>query len=180
MVKVLIDEEPMALGEFLTSKYYKAGGWELCRGELVAMSPARAVHEEVVVNLTTMFKTLLGKGRCRVFGSNVGLRLWEDDSWLSPDVSVCCDDSMIKDGWFLKIPELVAEVLSRSTKAYDMVQKREIYKAYGAKEYWMVDIDEQWILVENFALNKKIYYGLGETVSSFLLDGIRFPVSELF
>jgi Uma2 family endonuclease len=176
----LIDEEPMTLHDFLCSKYYKDGGWELIKGELVAMSPARAIHEEVVISLGVLFKTLLHDKRCRVYGSNTGLKIFEDNSWISPDLSICCDASIIEDGWFLRVPELVAEVLSASTKAYDLSQKRDIYREFGAVEYWAVDLRERWILVENFRSNKRVYYNMGDIAESELFKELKVKTADVF
>jgi Uma2 family endonuclease len=175
----LIDEEPMPLKWFLCSKYFQDGGWELVKGELVAMSPARAGHEAVVQRVGYLFQTAIGKGACTVYGSNIGIRLWGDDSHISPDLSVCCDPSMIEDGWFIRVPELVAEVLSKSTKAYCLGVKREIYREFGAKEYWAIDIDEKWVLVENFERGTCERYKAGDTVKSYLFETFEFGVESI-
>jgi hypothetical protein len=69
----LIDEEPMPLKWFLCSKYFQDGGWELVKGELVAMSPAKALHEAVVQRIGYLFQSVIGEGNCTVYGSNIGI-----------------------------------------------------------------------------------------------------------
>jgi Uma2 family endonuclease len=179
LVKVLIDEEPLSLKWFLCSKYFQDGGWELYKGELVAMSPARAEHELIVARLGVLFRNALGEGKCSVFGSNIGIRLWDDDSHVSPDVSICCDKTIIKDGWFLKVPEFVVEVLSKSTKTYCLGEKREIYRDFGAKEFWAVDFENRWILVENFECGTCVKFVDGEIAESKLFEEFKFHVNDI-
>lgn len=44
-------------------------------------------------------------------------------------------------------PDLIIEILSRSTASQDRGIKRERYARYGVPEYWIVDADRQWIEV---------------------------------
>jgi Uma2 family endonuclease len=181
MVKMLLDDaEPMAFNDFVTSKYYHDGGWELCKGELVAMSPARPRHEIVVMMLGHLFQSVIGDGPCVVFGPNVALRLWEDNSLVCPDVSVCCDKSIILENGLSKAPELIVEVLSPSTKAYCLNEKREIYRDFGAKEYWVLDVEEKWVLIENFEKGITERFELGEKIRSELFVEFQFSVEDVF
>jgi Uma2 family endonuclease len=179
VVKVLIDEEPLTLKDFLCSRYFHEDGWELCKGELVAMSPARAVHDAVVMRIGYLFQSVIGDGSCTVYGQNIGLKLWDDDSFVSPDVSICCDKSIIEDGWFLSVPELVVEVLSKSTKNYCLGEKHDIYRDFGAKEYWVVDPDEKWVLIENFENGLMTRFGMNDVVKSWLFEGFVFEVQDI-
>lgn len=38
-------------------------------------------------------------------------------------------------------PDLVVEVLSPSTRGYDLVKKRAVYEARGIRELWFVDLE---------------------------------------
>lgn len=49
-------------------------------------------------------------------------------------------------------PDLVAEVLSPSTAAYDRRQKRDLYAAYGVPHLWFLNPQARWLEA----------YGLGE------------------
>jgi Uma2 family endonuclease len=172
----------MALREFIGSKFYHDGGWELCKGQLVLMSPARVSHEYVIQRIGYLIQGYLeGKNRsCKVYGSNVGLRLWEDNSHIQPDISMSGDESKIKDGWFLSVPELVVEVLSASTKSYDQNQKRDIYAEYGGVEYWAVDLENRTVIVENFNDGGKAVYRGADIIKSDLLDEFNNSVDDIF
>ncbi len=34
-------------------------------------------------------------------------------------------------------PDLTIEIISTSTAYYDLIDKKELYERYGAKEYWL-------------------------------------------
>jgi Uma2 family endonuclease len=176
---VWLDENLMSVDEFVGSEYFD-DGWELCRGALVAMSPARPVHELVVMRLGRLFGNVIGKRKCGVFGSNLGVRLDEIGTFVMPDVSVNCDDSRMEENWFLLAPELVVEVLSGTTKNYDMDEKRELYREGGAKEYWMVDLEEGWVEVENFSMGLSERWRGSEVVKSWLFPEFEFEVDVIF
>jgi Uma2 family endonuclease len=173
----------MTVDEFVTSKFFEDGLWELCEGELVMMSPARPLHEAVVMNIGYLFRNVVkekGGRKCGVFGSNVGLRFDEGRSFVMPDLSVCCDRSVFEEEWFLGAPELVVEVLSKGTWEYDLGRKREVYRGFGVKECWIVDCEEGWIEVENFELGLKRKCGRGEVVKSWEFGEFEFGVDEVF
>ena len=47
-------------------------------------------------------------------------------------------------------PDLVAEVLSHSSKQYDRGQKLEWYRQYGVREYWLVDLYDDSVTIVDF------------------------------
>jgi Uma2 family endonuclease len=117
---------------------------------------------------------------CKVNGSDAAVRLWEDNSFIQSDISVCCDDSIIDDGWFLRVPEIVVEVLSKSTKAYCQGEKLEIYREFGAKEYWMVDIENRTVRVEYFVDGSASVYKPGDVIHSKFFDGLAILADDVF
>lgn len=48
---------------------------------------------------------------------------------------------IITEDYIKGAPDLVVEVLFRSTASYDKVKKSKMYYAHGVKEYWIVDPD---------------------------------------
>jgi Uma2 family endonuclease len=79
-------------------------------------------------------------------------------------------------------PDLVVEVLSESTAAYDRGTKFEDYASHGIGEYWIVDADtatlEQYVLRgDQYELRLK---GSDGTVRLVAIEGADFPVRALF
>jgi Uma2 family endonuclease len=173
-------EEPMTLQEFLRSKFFQEG-WELYKGELVAMSPVRKFHEYTVHRLSYLFQTIFDKAGCdcTVYGSNVRVEIKADDSFVMPDLSIDCSGTF-EDGAFETVPDFVMEVLSKSTRKYDLGQKFELYRQFGAKEYWVLDIDARSVTIFDFANGTNRVFINTETVESKLFPYFDCTVSEIY
>lgn len=80
-------------------------------------------------------------------------------------------------------PDIVVEILSRSTAARDRGLKFDLYAASGVREYWLVDPDDRTL--EVFVLRGQAYaplgtYRPGDVARSELLPGLKVMVKELF
>lgn len=80
-------------------------------------------------------------------------------------------------------PDLVVEILSKSTAAADKGIKKDTYEKYGVREYWLVDPVKQSI--EIYALAEERYRlflyleGTGILKSS-ILEGFEMNIEKLF
>ena len=79
---------------------------------------------------------------------------------------------------FQGVPDLVVEVLSRSTRSRDRRIKFEAYRDAGIPEYWMVDPDARTVVV--YVLKGKEFVelcrgGAGEAVRSAVLPASSWP-----
>ncbi|MDR1205618.1 MAG: Uma2 family endonuclease [Peptococcaceae bacterium] len=183
MARLLLDEsEPMSIDEFICSIYYHEGIWELFRGELVGMSPAVSWHDFTVNRISYLFQSVIEArgGRCRVGGSNTAV-LHHDDSFVMPDVFVSCDETRMNEkGRYAAAPELIVEVLSPATRAYCLGEKKDLYREAGAEEYWAVDTDARYILVENFRTGFKKQFSMGDSIQSDFDSGFNLDVADVF
>jgi len=75
-----------------------------------------------------------------------------------PDVSVVCNPEILKPTGIFGAPNLVVEILSRSTSKRDRGYKFNLYEKYGVKEYWIIDIKNRILAV--FLLNDEGKYKL--------------------
>lgn len=75
-------------------------------------------------------------------------------------------------------PPFVLEILSPTTKKYDLGEKLEKYFRYGVKEYWVVEPNEEWLRVY---LSKTKYkqYNSGKVISN-IIDGFWINVEWLW
>ncbi|HAW69949.1 MAG TPA: hypothetical protein DCX37_02030, partial [Firmicutes bacterium] len=48
---------------------------------------------------------------------------------------------------YMGTPTLVVEILSKSTRAKDMIKKLNTYRLSGVQEYWIIDPKKQNIIV---------------------------------
>ncbi|MBQ2640778.1 MAG: Uma2 family endonuclease [Lachnospiraceae bacterium] len=93
-------------------------------------------------------------GNCMPFIAPADVRLdRDDDTMLVPDVFVVCESDEPKlsdEGYIDGAPDLVIEVLSPSTRKKDMFIKLEKYRNAGVREYWIVDLQKEKVIVYLF------------------------------
>jgi Uma2 family endonuclease len=80
-------------------------------------------------------------------------------------------------------PDLVVEVLSRSTRERDTEIKRKLYANYGIPEYWLVDPEAQTIEVLNLGdvdLVPQQVFTSGSNVTSTIIQELSIPVEQVF
>ena len=112
---------------------------ELINGEAVAMSPSPAHnHIWVANNLNFIFGNYLRGKKCRVYPDGFDVHLSKKDIF-KPDMMDVCDRDKIKPNGIYGAPDLVVEVLSRSTAHRDKGYKKDTYAKSGVREYWLVD-----------------------------------------
>lgn len=111
---------------------------ELINGKVVMMAPATVNHHRVSYNVSTIFHKYLNGKKCEYFPDGVGLYLSDKDRYI-PDGMVVCDPEKVKPKGIVGAPDLVLEVLSRSTAKNDRGRKKEMYERCGVREYWIAD-----------------------------------------
>jgi Uma2 family endonuclease len=79
-------------------------------------------------------------------------------------------------------PDLVIEILSRTTRKRDRGLKKTVYSRAGVREYWLVDVGRQLIDVFDLTAgaDKKKRFTLGDELVSVVVPGLRLPLSEAF
>ncbi len=80
-------------------------------------------------------------------------------------------------------PDLVVEILSKSTAADDKGDKRDNYEQYGVREYWLVDpvrksIEVYGLVNERFKLIS--YLEENGVLKSMVLEGFEMDIEQVF
>jgi Uma2 family endonuclease len=117
---------------------------EYYQGEMFAMAGAGLAHNVLVANLVAGLHSQLRSRPRRVLPSDMRVLVAATGLYTYPDVVVVCGDPQFTDQRFdtLANPNLIAEVLSPSTEAYDRGRKFEQYGAIASlQEYLMVASD---------------------------------------
>jgi Uma2 family endonuclease len=124
---------------------------EFVGGELFAMVGTTANHSLIVANIIHELVAQT-KGRpCRVFSTDLRVRIEAADACTYPDAMALCGEAQLHDdrGDVLLNPSLIVEVLSPSTEAYDRGEKFAIYRRLPSlREYFLVAQDK--VLAELF------------------------------
>ena len=110
--------------------------FELINGQVYMMASPKATHVRINGNLHGIFDRYLDGKRCEPF-SNFNVFFNEDDHFI-PDEIIVCDPDIIEEDAVHGAPDLVVEILSKSTARKDRAEKFFAYEKYGVKEYWII------------------------------------------
>lgn len=137
--KTLLTEEQYL--EIERKAEYKS---EYFAGEMFAMAGAKEAHNLLVTNLVRELSQQLRERPCRVYSNDMRVRIPSSGLYTYPDVIAVCGEPNFRDEQrdTLLNPNLVVEVLSPSTEAYDRGRKFEHYRSIGSvSEYLLVSSD---------------------------------------
>jgi Uma2 family endonuclease len=154
---------------------------ELIEGEYIVSPPPIGLHQLAVGNAYFFLRSTV-PGQAVV--SPAALRL-EEDHVLEPDVFWIRPDGDCKlvDGRYWQgAPDLVIEVLSPSTARRDRGVKFDVYERHGVREYWLIDLEAQFVEVyrhEDGAFRRRGLFGADEAFASAAL-GIEVKAEALF
>ena len=120
---------------------------EYVAGQIYAMVGTTDRHNVIAGNIYVALRAQLRGGPCRVFMSDVKVRIEVADASYYPDVFVTCD-SCDQDPYVKHYPCIVVEVLSPPTEGTDRREKLLNYRKLDSlQEYVLVDSDRQRIEV---------------------------------
>ena len=100
-------------------------------GEIFAMAGAQPWHIEVTGNIAGELRNLFRDRLCRFYSSDMRVRVKTGDLWTYPDVSALCGEPQFDtstDPNSLLNPQVIFEVLSPSTEAFDRGDKFARYR----------------------------------------------------
>ena len=138
--------------------------YELMDGRLYALATPRVAHQLVVNEIRRQLETFItGQGGpCLVLDSGIAVNPEGNDrDWLIPDLMVACDPGIFDEWAARKGPDMVVEVLSRTTRLRDLYYKVGKYCDFGVREYWIVDVAREKVVVHVF--NQEEDDGTSET-----------------
>lgn len=156
---------------------------ELLRGKIFRMSPAPSRrHQEISINLTTLFKQYLWKNSCKVYSAPFDVRLphfnkkknKEVITVVQPDICIVCDTEKLDVKGCIGAPDLIIEIVSPGNSRKELREKFEIYEESGVREYWIVNPQENSVQV--FELNEAgKYIGLKPNIEDDIVSPCIFP-----
>ena len=113
--------------------------YEYLDGEIRMLAGESPDHSIIIANLTAIIKGQLKGSSCRVYNSDVQLKLSEK-RYVFPDITISCDERDKNQKETIRYPRVVIEVLSPTTEATDRGKKAAYYRACPTiQEYVMVD-----------------------------------------
>ena len=130
-MSAVLTEPPLTFEAYMAWEAEQPERHEFFAGEVFAMTGARATHNTIALNIAVALRDVLRNTSCRVFISDMKLHVASADASFYPDVFVSCDprDRSPDAELVQRHPQLVVEVLSDSTAAFDRGQKFEAYRS---------------------------------------------------
>lgn len=124
---------------------------EFLEGEIYAMAGGSPEHSALAANVIGALHPQLVGGPCRVFTSDLRVRVQETGLATYPDVTVVCGEAQrdASDRNTVLNPVVIVEVLSDSTDAYDRGEKADQYRRIASLQELML-ISHREPLIEVF------------------------------
>jgi len=116
------------------------GDWELWDGIPVSMAPCpKLPHQRTSRAIFRQVDEPLQREPC-----DHGCEAFYETEWHANEHTVVCPDLLVvcpapEGDWITEAPDLIAEILSESTRDKDLVQKRELYAVEGVAFYLIAD-----------------------------------------
>lgn len=129
---------------------------EYINGEIVLLSSPSTFHQVISGNLHVILRNYLKGKTCKVFYAPFDVHFFKKDlktpDVMQPDLLIACDleNTVTEKGRYMGTPTLVVEILSRSTRSKDMVDKLNTYMLSGVKEFWVIDPKNKSVLLYGF------------------------------
>ena len=168
------------------------------------MSPAPNLdHSDIIFKLSFVIGGYLIEHKSGyVYTDNVDVH-FSDGTLFKPDLSVVLkSNEKILAGRraIFGAPDMVVEVLSKSTRKRDLTIKKDIYEAQGVKEYWIIDpymkaisvyllrdgkyfLDDEYILFDEEDLDLLTDAEKADVKHEIpvkILDGLKIPLEFVF
>lgn len=125
---------------------------EYINGQIVAMAGASDAHVTIALNVAALLRSHLRGTGCRVYISDMKVRLDACNCFYYPDVFVTCNPRDQETSIYKRFPCLIVEVLSDSTEAFDRGDKFIHYQTLDSlQEYVLINTRQQ--RVETFRRN---------------------------
>lgn len=144
---------------------------EYFNGEIFALAGASERHNLIVLNLAAAIHGQLKGTACKVYSSDMRLKVNATGLYTYPDVVALCEEARFDDEQrdTLINPGLIMEVLSTSAESYDRGEKFAHYRRIESlQEYLLISQDKyrieqyvrqpdnQWLMSEVSKLEERI------------------------
>ena len=190
-----VPEKKYTLEEYFEIEKSSEERYEYFDGNIWSMAGASPNHERIVSNSIFHLRTILNK-TCSVFGSNLKVKVPDFTPYRYPDLSVYCGEGKFEKMCGMDVltnPQMIIEVLSDSTEAFDRGDKFAYYKSIESfVEYLLISTKRpfvsqfyknengEWVNRDVVGLDSAFYsptFDVEILLSEIYLD-VEFPVDE--
>ena len=130
--------------------------WEIIDGVAYNMSPAPKIkHQRISWNIAKKISHTEDKLKgCKAFSAPTDVVL-DEYNVVQPDIFIVCDEKKITEDNINGAPDLIIEIVSKTTAYKDTKIKRDLYEKFGVKEYILIYPELE--IAERFLLQKGMY-----------------------
>ena len=172
-------------GDYLAFEIKAAEKHEYFDGRIYAMAGATIDHNYIATTLSRKIGNFLEDKSCDIFGTDLRITSPGFNSFIYPDLTIVCGPIIKKESGFDTVtnPSVIIEVLSASTRGYDLAFKFHYYQQIPSlKEYIVVDSTRPFVLVNKKQGNDWVRAEINDINSSFFIETIEFelPLKEVY
>ena len=155
---------------YTVDDYEKLSGedrWELIKGVFhmfMAPAPMRR-HQDISGNLYNELTPSKKRKKYKIYFAPFDVEL-SKDTVVQPDICLISDFGKLTEKRCVGSPDLIIEILSKSSERRDCVDKLDIYEQFKVKEYWIVTPNTETVSV----------YVLGEDEE--YMDPVRYAKTD--
>jgi Uma2 family endonuclease len=130
----------LTIEEYLQREIASDTKHEYFDGEIFAMAGATDTHVTIAGNIFALLLTHLRGSGCRVYISDMKVKIEAKKRFFYPDVMVTCEAKDRENSTYKDCPCLIIEVLSDSTEAFDRGEKFADYQCLPSlQEYVLIN-----------------------------------------
>ena len=131
--------KPLTVEEYLAAERDADIRHEYLNGQLMAMAGGSRAHNLLATRVARLLGNHLEGTRCRVYQSDMKVRIRTANRFYYPDVMVCCNPVEDEpDEYYETAPKLIVEVLSPGTAHEDEGEKRVNYQTLSSLQEYLL------------------------------------------
>ena len=163
--------------------------YELVGGKILMLPPSSWPYGEAEVDLCAVLRNHVKAGGLGMVGGPTQGYELPNGHTVAPDASVILKERLeqgpprVKGRFLRVVPNLVAEIVSPTSKTRDRVDKPPIYAEAGVDEYWLIDLESQTVRVFHLSgegsYDRGDTFGMGQKIRSRVLPKLECLVDEL-
>lgn len=159
--------------------------YEIIEGELFVTRAPGLTHQAITSNIIFAFRTYLKQNSSGKIFPTPGV-IFSDFDAVIPDLVFITHerlDEIAENERLSGAPEIMIEILSPGSENQkrDRQIKRQLYRKYGVKEYWIVDAEQSTVeLYRAPKFNRAKILTMDEEIKTPLLPNFRCPVRDVF
>jgi Uma2 family endonuclease len=158
--------------------------YELIEGELYVSTAPGLPHQLVLVSLLAAFISYLKTNPIGKIVPGPGAVFSNFDAVI-PDLAFVSNErwsQIVANDRFNAAPDIVIEVLSpgAENRRRDLAAKYRLYHKYGVQEYWVVDQENQSVLLYRYTKFDEVTLKSSDRLRSDLLPGFEITIENLF